>query len=250
MKNQVIHNLSEEDEACLQAMLLSSTQIIPLVLNAAIKLDLFAIIAGGGPAACMTSPEIASQLKTQDSDAPSRLDRMLRFLASHSLLTCPIRTLEDGKVERLYGLTPVCQFFLEKEDGFGGSLASFSAFTSHRAMVEVGMHMKDAILEGGNQFKKVHEMSIFQYMDMDPAFNKMFNNGMAGLSTITMKKILEVYQGFEGLTSLIDVGGGTGKCLNMIISKYPSIKSINFDLPHVTQTATSYPGNIPNFFIT
>ena len=138
MKNQVIHNLSEEDEACLQAMLLSSSQIIPFVLNAAIKLDLFAIIAGAGPAACMTSSEIASQLKTQDSDAPSRLDRMLRFLASHSLLTCPIRTLEDGKVERLYGLTPVCHFFLEKEDGFGGSLASFSAFTSHRAMVEVG----------------------------------------------------------------------------------------------------------------
>lgn len=74
------------------------------------------------------------------------------------------------------------------------------------------MHTKDAILEGGDQFKKVHGMPIFQYMDMDPTFNEVFNKGMADLSTIIMKKILEVYQGFEGLTSLVDVGGGTGKC--------------------------------------
>ena len=106
-------------------------------------------------------------------------------------------------------------------------------------------HMKDAILEGGHQFEKAHGISIFQYMNMDPAFNKIFNKGMADL---IMKKILEVYQGFEGLTSLVDVGGGTGKCLSMIIPKYPSIKGINFDLPHVTQSAPSSPGNIPNFF--
>ena len=105
------------------------------------------------------------------------------------------------------------------------------------------LHMKDAILEGGNQFKKVHGMSMYQYMDKVPTFNKRFNKTMADLSTIIMKKILEVYQGFEGLTSLVDVGGGTGKCLSMIISKYPSIKGINFDLPHVTQSAPSYPGN-------
>ena len=108
--------------------------------------------------------------------------------------------------------------------------------------------MKDAILEGGNQFKKVHGMPIFQYMDMDPTFNELFNKGMADLSTIIMKKILEVYQGFEGLTSLVDVGGGTGKCLSMIISKNASIKGINFDSPQVTQSAPSYLGIISNFF--
>ena len=36
------------------------------------------------------------------------------------------------------------------------------------------LHMKDAILEGGNQFEKVHGMSIFQYMDKDPTFNIVF----------------------------------------------------------------------------
>nr|XP_023898553.1 caffeic acid 3-O-methyltransferase 1-like [Quercus suber] len=208
----------------------------------AIELDLFGIIARAGPAACITTSEIASQLPTKDSDSdtPSRLDRMLRVLVSHSLLTCSIHTLEDGRVERLYGLTPTSYFFVEKDDG--SSLATLSAFSSHRAFWEASLRMKDAILEGGNQFQRVHGMSLFQYMDKDPAFNIAFNKSMADLSTIALSKILEVYQGFVGLTSLVDVGGGTGKCLNMVISKYPSIKGINFDLPHVIQSTPSYPG--------
>ncbi|XP_065627409.1 caffeic acid 3-O-methyltransferase [Quercus suber] len=240
IENQVVPAISEEDEACLQAMLISTTHIISWVLKAATDLDLFGIIARAGPAACMTPTEIASQLPTQDSEAPSRLDRMLRLLASHSVLTCSIHTLEDGRVERLYGLTPASQFLFEREDR--GSVACFSAFPSHRAIYEVSIRMKDAILEGGNLFKKVHGMPMFQYMDGDPTFKEMFFKIMDDDSTMVMKKILEVYQGFEGLKSLVDVGGGIGKCINMIISKNPTTKGINFDLPHVIQNAPSYPG--------
>lgn len=85
-------------------------------------------------------------------------------------------------------------------------------------------------------------MSIFDYNSQDPRFNKVFNQGMTSHSIITLKKILEIYDGFEGLTSIVDVGGGTGATLNMIISKYPTIKGINFDLPHVLKDAPSHPG--------
>ncbi|KAL5572236.1 hypothetical protein UlMin_021834 [Ulmus minor] len=59
---------------------------------------------------------------------------------------------------------------------------------------------------------------------------------------IVMKKILEFYKGFEHLSQLVDVGGGLGVTLNLITSKYPHIKGINFDLPRVIQQAPSYPG--------
>ncbi|BBG98442.1 O-methyltransferase 1 [Prunus dulcis] len=103
-------------------------------------------------------------------------------------------------------------------------------------------HLKDAVLEGGIPFNKAYGMTAFEYHGTDPRFNKVFNRGMADHSTITMKKILETYKGFEGLTSVVDVGGGTGAVLNMIVSKYPSIKGINFDLPHVIEDAPQYPG--------
>lgn len=98
------------------------------------------------------------------------------------------------------------------------------------------------MLEGGIPFNKAYGMTAFEYHGKDPRFNKIFNNGMSSHSTITMKKILETYRGFEGLNSLVDVGGGIGATLHMIISKYPFIKGINFDLPHVIDDAPSLPG--------
>ena len=62
-------------------------------------------------------------------------------------------------------------------------------------------------------------------------------------TTIVVKKILEVYKGFEPtIKQLVDVGGGLGVNLNLITSTYPHIKGINFDLPHVIKHAPSYPG--------
>lgn len=103
-------------------------------------------------------------------------------------------------------------------------------------------HLKDAVLDGEIPFNKAYGMTAFEYHGTDPRFNKVFNQGMSNHSTITMKKILETYNGFDGLKTVVDVGGGTGATLNMIVSKYPSIKGINFDLPHVIEDAPSYPG--------
>ncbi|KAL6972188.1 caffeate O-methyltransferase [Sarracenia purpurea var. burkii] len=103
-------------------------------------------------------------------------------------------------------------------------------------------HLKDAVLDGGNSFNKTYGIAAFEYYGTDPRFNNVFNQGMSNYSTITMTKILETYQGFKDLTTLVDVGGGTGATLNMIVSKYPSIKGINFDLPHVIKDAPSYQG--------
>lgn len=103
-------------------------------------------------------------------------------------------------------------------------------------------HLKEAVLEGGIPFNKAYGMTAFEYHGTDPRFNKVFNSGMSSHSTITMKKILETYKGFEGLNSVVDVGGGTGATLHMIVSRYPSIKGINFDLPHVIEDAPTYPG--------
>lgn len=116
----------EDDDAVLHAMLLSSSRVIPMVLNAAIELNLFDIIDSGANRDGYMSPsEISSQLPTKNPDgAPFLLDRMLRLLASYSLLTFSMRTCEDGRVERLYGLSPTGKFYVRNEHGaYLGSLA-------------------------------------------------------------------------------------------------------------------------------
>ncbi|PRQ53073.1 putative O-methyltransferase COMT-type, S-adenosyl-L-methionine-dependent methyltransferase [Rosa chinensis] len=66
---------------------------------------------------------------------------------------------------------------------------------------------------------------------------------MACAAKITIKAILVGYKGgFDNVATLVDVGGGTGGAVAEIVKLYPSIKGINFDLPHVVATAPVYHG--------
>ena len=113
-------------------------------------------------------------------------------------------------------------------------------------------NLKEAIIEPEiNVFEKVHGVPIYEYFEKDPQINNLFNKAMTQTCAIHMKIILEIYKGYEGISTLVDVGGGNGQCLKMIIAKYPSIKAINFDLPQVIEHAPSSPGNclIISYFI-
>ncbi|XP_010446534.1 PREDICTED: flavone 3'-O-methyltransferase 1-like [Camelina sativa] len=227
-----------DDEAALFAMQLASASVLPMALKAALDLDLLEIMAKN--ASPMSPTEIASQLPTKNPEAPVMLDRILRLLTSYSVLTCSNRKLSGDSVERIYGLGPVCKYLTKNEDGV--SIAALCLMNQDKVLMESWYHLKDAVLDGGIPFNKAYGMSAFEYHGTDPRFNKVFNNGMSNHSTITMKKLLETYKGFEGLTSLVDVGGGIGATLKLIVSKYPNLKGINFDLPHVIDDAPSHPG--------
>ncbi|PWA47948.1 caffeic acid 3-O-methyltransferase 2 [Artemisia annua] len=206
---------ANQDESKLFALQLATACAIPMVLKAAIELDLLEIIAKKGPDGSCSASELAAQVGAtgNNPDAPLMLDRMCSLLTSHSVLTCTLKKSHDGGHEPFYGLAPVCKYYL-----------------------------KDAVLDGGIPFNKAYGMSAFEYNGIDKRFNNIFNNGMFGFSTLAMKQILDSYDGFNGLTILVDVGGGTGASLKMIISKHASLKGINFDVPPVIEEAKTYPG--------
>lgn len=102
--------------------------------------------------------------------------------------------------------------------------------------------LEDAVTNGGVPFDKAHGAHAFEYPALDAKFNEVFNKAMVNHTTVIMKEILKHYRGFDNLTSVVDVGGGLGITLNMIVSKHPTIKGINFDLPHVIQHAPLYQG--------
>nr|BAO31650.1 O-methyltransferase [Sesamum indicum] len=231
---------SEEEEAFLYAMELASASALPMVLKSAIELDLLELIKKAGPGASVSPSQLAAQLPTKNPDAATMIDRMLRLLAAYSVVRCSLKPLPDGGVERLYSLAPVCKFLTRNEDGV--SVAPVALMLQDKVFMESWYHIKDTVLEGGIPFNRAYGMSAFEYPATDPRFNKVFNRAMYEQSTIFMKQILEKYKGFEGVKSLVDVGGGIGASLKMILSKYPTIKGINFDLPHVIQDAPSFPG--------
>ncbi|KAK9122376.1 hypothetical protein Syun_019993 [Stephania yunnanensis] len=229
-----------DDEDFIHAMQLVGASVLPMVLQAASELQVLEIIAKAGAGAHLSPKDVASQLPTQNPEAPAMLDRMLRLLTSYTVLTSITKTNENGQVERMYGLAPVCKYLVSNEDGV--SLSPLMFLLQDKAFMDSWYHLKDAFIEGGIPFNKAHGVHAFEYPGIDQRFNVVFNKAMFNHTTIIMNKILETYKGFGDLKELVDVGGGIGTTISIITSKYPTIKGINFDLPHVIEHASTFPG--------
>ncbi|CAH2048112.1 unnamed protein product [Thlaspi arvense] len=238
---------SDEETVSLQAESLVNIMAFPMVLKAALELGVIDTIAAVDEGVWLSSYEISLRLPTKPTnpEAPVLLDRMLILLASHSILK--YRTVETkennrtGETERVYAAEPVCKFFLSSGDG-SGSLASLFLVNLSEVYFKTWTHLKDLVLEGKDAFVSAHGMRFFEYTGLNERFSEMFNQGMSEASTLTMKKVLEVYKGFEDVNTLVDVGGGNGTVISLVISKYPHIKGINFDLASVIANAPLYPG--------
>ncbi|XVF42583.1 hypothetical protein PTKIN_Ptkin01aG0375600 [Pterospermum kingtungense] len=229
---------SKEDEDCLQAIQLATSTVLPFALKVAVDLDLFEIMAKAGPGSMLSPAEIVSHLPANNPEAPSIIDRILRFLAARSILTCKLVTDKDGETKRVYGIASVGKYFVRDEAGI--SVVPMLNMSLDRRLVE--NFLKEATLEGGISFVRGFGMEVFEMVAIDGNLANTFNQEMSNHTAIVMRKVLEVYKGFEGLSRVVDVGGGLGTNLKLIVSKYPQIKGINFDLPLVVKDAPNIPG--------
>ncbi|KAJ1686268.1 hypothetical protein LUZ63_017658 [Rhynchospora breviuscula] len=233
---------SNQDEELYIQIPLVGTAILPLTLKAVLELGVLEIIKKGASASTqpvmMTADDITAQLPTKNPQAAFMLDRMLALLASFNIVSCTID--EKEKVVRKYGPAPFFKWLTKDEDG--ATAANLVLLAMEQAFVSGGQHLKEAVLEGGVAFEKAHGTKAFEYMGTDPSFSTIFNKAMTDNSTFILKKMLEIYQGFKDVHVLVDIGGGVGAALRMIVLKYPHIKGINLDLPHVISAAPAFPG--------
>ncbi|KAI4346260.1 hypothetical protein L6164_013327 [Bauhinia variegata] len=237
--NGEVQHLKQEGDTFISALKLVNTLVFPMTLNSAIDLGIFDVMAKEGEGAKLSAKDIAAKLRSENPEAPAMLDRILRLLASHSVVCCSVA--EDNQVEMLYSLTPMAsQYFVA--DAQGVSLGAVMKLIHDKVFLESWSELKGAVMEGGIPFNRAHGMHAFEYPSKELRFNKVFNNAMFSSTNIIMKKVLETYKGFENVNKLVDVGGGVGVNLHLITSKYPHIQGINFDLPHVIQHAPPYSG--------
>jgi len=227
-----------EDEWLL-GMELANLSCLLMAVKAAVELDVLQIIANAGNGVQLSPTQIVAHIPTTNPDAAITLDRILRVLASHSVLSCSVTTNENGKAERFYGITPMCKYLVNNQDGV--SLAPLALMNQEKLFMESWLYLKDAVLEGSQPFTKAHGMNAFDYAAIDQGFNTLFNRAMSEHSTMLMNKILDTYEGFKEVQELVDVGGGVGATLNLIVSRYPHMSGINFDMPHVVAEAPHYP---------
>ncbi|KAI3795269.1 hypothetical protein L1987_37920 [Smallanthus sonchifolius] len=165
------------DEQFISAMQLVTSASLTMVLVTSIKLKVLEVIAEAGPDAQLSAHEITSRLSIVNPHAPNMLDRMLKLLASHSVVTCG-QMIKELKPVRVYGLAPVAKYLIPNEDG-----------------VSLGI-----------PFDKVHGANTFEVSAINAQFNEIFNKSMVHHSTLVIKEVLKHYHGFDKLKRVVDVG--------------------------------------------
>ncbi|XP_058096751.1 (S)-scoulerine 9-O-methyltransferase-like isoform X2 [Magnolia sinica] len=226
----------------LAAMRLGDVMCVPMALRAAIDLNVFEIIADAGPEAQLSTSEMIAKLHTSNPHAAAALERILRVLVTDSILTMSVRSDgKGGRTEAVYGLTDESRFLVADEDGT--SVAPLVQLCLDRASVEAMYYLKEFVMEGGRPpFEMAHDVDLFEFGSKEPRYNKVFHEAMSNGSAIVLKEIFEVYEGFNEVKQVMDVGGGMGTCISSIVSHFPHIHGVNFDLPHVISSAPHYSG--------
>ncbi|KAK9174721.1 hypothetical protein WN943_000025 [Citrus x changshan-huyou] len=75
-------------------------------------------------------------------------------------------------------------------------------------------------------------LKFWDYLNQNTALTKRFNQAMASDSKMATLIVKDCKPIFQGLRSLVDVGGGTGAFARIISEAFPGIKCTVLELPH------------------
>lgn len=184
-------------------------------------------------------PITLNQLSSALGCSASSLYRILRFLINRGIFK-EVST-ENGEIMG-YVQTPVSR--LLTRDG-ENSMAALVLLESSPVMLAPWHYLSSRVLAKENiaPFSAVHGKDAWEYAKTNPDHSKLINDAMACHARVTMRAIIDnCAEIFKGIESLVDVGGGNGTTLAMLVKAFPWIKGINFDLPHVVSVAPHYHG--------
>jgi O-methyltransferase domain/Dimerisation domain len=93
-----------------------------------------------------------------------------------------------------------------------------------------------SVQTGTSTFEAVVGMPVYRYVQQHPAMLAVFQQAMSDLSTQEGLAICEAYD-FSGARTVVDVGGGRGGLLALLLEAFPSLTGILMDMPAVVEGA-------------
>jgi len=182
----------------------------------------------------ITISELLSAISLPPAKAP-HLRRLMRML-THSGIFARNVGIGDDNEEDVYSLTPVSSLLVKSHDST--SLSGFVVAMLHPVIVNPFQSMSDWFKsDEPTPFSVEHGSDFWEITACNPKFNKVFNEGMASDAKFLMDVLLkDCGHVFEGIESLVDVGGGTGSAAVAISETFPNVKCSVLELPHVVNT--------------
>lgn len=180
------------------------------VLHVGVRLGIADALAAGPK----TLTELAAATGTH---APS-LRRLLHGLACLDVLT---------ETEHGFELAPTGQQL--RADVPNSIRAAVLLFCSE-AMWRSWSALEHSVRTGGIAWDHVHGTSVFDHMREHAAEAATFNAAMADRTRAVAPRVVASYD-FSRFTRLVDVGGGNGQLLAVILAGAPALRGVVFDQP-------------------
>ena len=96
--------------------------------------------------------------------------------------------------------------------------------------------LPEAVRTGEPVFERLYGRPVFAYLGEHPEQAKIFDAAMSNFSGREMHAMLDAYD-LSGVGTLADVGGGLGTNLAAALGRYPAMRGLLFDQPHVVERA-------------
>jgi hypothetical protein len=165
-------------------------------------------------------PRSAPALAQATATNPRALYRLLRALASLGIF---------AEAQMHFSLTPLAECLL---DPSMKAMAIMRGGFQYRAWGE----LLDSVQTGQPAFDRIFGKPIFDFFADNPEAGQLFDQAMTGVHGRETQAVLDAFD-FTGIKTLADIGGGNGSVLTAILTRYPAIQGILFDLPAVVERA-------------
>ena len=199
---------------------MASAYWVSKVVYAAAKLGLADHLAAG--------PRDAAELATLTRAYAPSIHRLMRTLAGVGLLS------KDGQ-ER-FALTPLGAAL---RTGAPGSARASVLTLSGPWFVESFEQILHSVQTGKPGFEEARGMPIFDYLTRHPAEAASFVETMVGFHGQEPPAVAAAYD-FSAVGTLVDVGSSGGSMLAAVLPRYPELRGVLFDQPHVVAGASAF----------
>ncbi|WP_307869211.1 methyltransferase [Nocardiopsis sp. B62] len=195
---------------------------------------LFELITSSWVAAAVSA---AAELGVADamSGEPTHVDEIAKLVeadtdALHRLLrACADLGVVEEHPGRNYALTELGRALRSDAPD---SMRGFARWLGSPAERSTMAHLADAVRVGGPVFEAVHGVPVWDYMRANPNSASVFDQGMTDISSQLTRSLVDEYD-FADSECLVDVGGGRGRLLSLILTANPHLRGVLYDRPEV-----------------
>ncbi len=191
--------------------------MISAALSVAAKLKIADLLADG--------PRSIADLAAATGSNEDGLYRVLRALVSVGFFTAP--------GSRTFALSPELELL---RSDVPGSVRPMVLWVTNALHFQVWAEMAYSVETGKSAVEMLYGKPCFEALGGLPDVAREFNDAMTCFSASIAPALLAAYD-FTGTHTLMDVAGGHGFVLCEVLSRYPEMRGILFDMPGVVDGA-------------